>query len=206
MSFVHVETLEPVASTETDQHKGEPSRQPGALANREKSFDQVEKKPTTRWPSGWRRCEWAPRRCRRPSATADATALGLPNRKGVPQQDEDKAEEFAMLTYGYVRNTGLQNLAISFLEGHADGARLYNESQLPLEYTYKLAPLARQPGEAAVHVYMEDSPVPCTRAGVHVYMEDSLPPCTRAAVHVYMEDSPVPCTGAAVHVYMEDSS
>ena len=45
-----------------------------------------------------------------------------------------------MLTYGYVRNTGSQNLAISLLESHADGARLYNESQLPLEYTYKLAP------------------------------------------------------------------
>ena len=45
-----------------------------------------------------------------------------------------------MLTYGYVRNTGSQNLAISLLESHADGARLYNESQLPLEYSYKLAP------------------------------------------------------------------
>ena len=88
-----------------------------------------------------------------------------------------------MLTYGYVRNTGSQNLAISFLEGHADGARLYNESQLPLEYTYKPAP--RSPTRRS-----------CT----------SSLPCTRAAVHVYMEDSPVPCTRAAVHVYMEDSS
>ena len=50
-----------------------------------------------------------------------------------------------MLTYGYVRNTGSQNLAISLLESHADGARLYNESHLPLEYTYKPALCCRTP-------------------------------------------------------------
>ena len=48
MSFVHVDA---VASTYTDQRKGNPPPQPGVLANREESIDQVEKTPTTRWPS-----------------------------------------------------------------------------------------------------------------------------------------------------------
>ena len=48
MSFVHVDA---VASTYTDQRKGNPPLQPGVLANREESIDQVEKTPTTRWPS-----------------------------------------------------------------------------------------------------------------------------------------------------------
>ena len=61
-----------------------------------------------------------------------------------------------MLTYGYVRNTGSQNLAISFLEGHADGASLYNESHLPLEYTYN-------PHSATVSHLVQR----CTRASMH---------------------------------------
>ena len=56
-----------------------------------------------------------------------------------------------MLTYGYVRNTGSQNLAISLLESHADGARLYNESQLPLEYTYKPAPRSPTANQEKLH-------------------------------------------------------